>query len=74
VSGNWLGAWVLLGLPLSLAAQGYGPKLEEYPPDPFRGPAHFLQRFLTEQFYRFWVFVVTCDWRAALGESKKRSV
>jgi hypothetical protein len=60
VSGQYLSALLwFLGTVLSLALQGVGHKLEPVPPEPFHGPLNFLQRILLEQFYRFWVFVLS---------------
>ena len=63
---RWLSAAALALLPvLSVAAQGVGHKREVNPPIPFRGPADFVARLLTEQFYRFPRFVLSGGWLRA---------
>ncbi|MDH3589971.1 MAG: terminase, partial [Gammaproteobacteria bacterium] len=54
---------------LSLVAQGKGHKLEPVPPEPFAGRGDFLQRILSEQFGRFWVFLFRGGWSRVLRGS-----
>jgi hypothetical protein len=71
VQGRWLAALLSLLLPLiSIAVQGAGHKREPNPPLPFDGPADFVQRIFSEQFYRFPKFVLSGDWLRALRSSR----
>ena len=67
------GIGLLLLAVLSLTAQGRGHKLEETPPEPFRGPGDFVRRILTEQYVRFWVFVARGHWLSALKNASSRA-
>lgn len=70
VHGDWAGAALGALAPLvSIAAQGAGHKKEPNPPLPFDGPADFVKRILSEQFYRFPKFVLSGDWLRALRSS-----
>ena len=56
-------ALIVLGLAVvAMALQGREHKLEKEPPRPFSGPANFLRRWFTEQFFIFPAFVVTGRW------------
>jgi len=67
LAGRWLGAvFGLAAIGVSLAVQGIGHKREPTPPLPFDGPGDFIKRILTEQFYRFPMFVLTGGWFRAL--------
>jgi hypothetical protein len=71
VQGRWLAALLSLLLPLiSIAVQGAGHKQEPNPPLPFDGPAEFVKRIFSEQFYRFPKFVLSGDWLRALRSSR----
>jgi len=71
VQGRWLAALLSLLLPLvSIAVQGAGHKQEPNPPLPFDGPADFVKRIFSEQFYRFPQFVLSGDWLLALRSSR----
>ena len=59
-----------LGTIVSLAVQGIGHKMEPLPPEPFRGPLNFLQRIFLEQFYQYWVFVLSGGWFRAIQTSR----
>jgi hypothetical protein len=49
-------ACLLLG---SLAAQGYGHKLEQNKVKMFDSPLDFAKRVLLEQFYKFWRYIIS---------------
>lgn len=69
--GEMLVSMLLFLAPLlSLAAQGYGHKLEAVPPEPFKGAGDFVRRILSEQFFRFWTFVLSGGWFKALKSSE----
>jgi hypothetical protein len=71
VQGRWLAALLSLLLPLiSIAVQGAGHKREPNPPLLFDGPAEFVKRIFSEQFYRFPKFVLSGDWLRALRSSR----
>src|SRR5712671_5335245 len=68
--GRWLSAVALALLPvLSVAAHGVGHRREVNPPIPFRGPADFVARLLTEQFY---LPTVRAQRRLAPGVARQR--
>ena len=65
--GSWVAALGYAVLPiLSLAVQGLGHKLERLPPEPFTSPANFFARVFSEQFFKFWVFVLSGRWLRAV--------
>jgi hypothetical protein len=47
---------------LSLGLQKLGHSLESTPPEPFSGAGDFFRRIYSEQFSRFWLFVISGDW------------
>lgn len=59
-TGHW---WLippgLLALPIVMAVQGAGHKLEVVPPVPFDGPSDALSRILVEQLFTFPRFLLT---------------
>lgn len=70
ITGLMLGHFALAGLlalgpVLSMAAQGWGHRLETHAPEPFRGPLDVLRRILVEQFLTFPRFVVSGGWLRA---------
>lgn len=72
IQGRWLAAGLSLLLPaVSLAIQGKGHKREPNPPLPFDGPGDFVTRILSEQFYKFPMFVLSGQWFRALGSSSR---
>jgi hypothetical protein len=67
----WIGLTALGGLvllPLAMAAQGRGHRLEKVPPAPFAGPLDVVARIFAEQLITFPRFVLsggfTRAWRA----------
>ena len=68
---GWRRFSLSLLLPLiSISVQGAGHKQEPNPPLPFDGPADFVKRIFSEQFYRFPKFVLSGDWLRALRSSR----
>lgn len=66
-----LAASALLGIAVSLLAQGIGHKLEAVPPAKFDGPADLVTRIFKEQFYRFWVYLLSgAAMRSLRGEPR----
>lgn len=47
---------------LSLGVQKLGHGMEVTPSEPFAGAGDFLKRIYSEQFFRFWAFVVDGGW------------
>jgi hypothetical protein len=67
IQGDWIAASLALLVPLfSIAVQGAGHKREPNPPLPFDGPADFVARIFSEQFYKFPKFVLSGEWMRAL--------
>ena len=61
----WIGG---IFMAISVALQGLGHRMEEAPPEPFKGFGDFLSRILVEQYVTFPRFVVSGGWsRAAMG-------
>jgi hypothetical protein len=61
--GEYLSAAIVTGFAvLSIATQGRGHKMEPNSPRRFSGPANFLRRWFTEQFYIFPLFVLSGRW------------
>jgi hypothetical protein len=52
----------ILGVVISIAAQGFGHSLERQQVHPFTGPQDFLRRLYAEQFYNFWRFLFSGQW------------
>jgi hypothetical protein len=72
----WLGPLGLLGLgllPVAMALQGRGHRLERTAPVPFEGPLDVASRIFTEQLFTFPRFVLTGGfaraWRSAAPSS-----
>jgi hypothetical protein len=74
----FLGAYGLasiaaLMLPVAMALQGSGHRMERNPPRPFSGPLNFLVRVIREQFIIFPSFVLSGRWwqqyRSGSGET-----
>ncbi len=61
----------LVGMGLSIAAQGRGHKLEAVPPVPIEGARNFLSRFFAEQWVTFPRFVLTGGWLGNLRKAGK---
>ncbi len=60
---EFIPAFVSLLLALaSMVFQGVGHAKESVPPKPFEGPADFLKRWFSEQYFRFPLFVLTGRW------------
>lgn len=49
---------------LSLGVQKLGHSMEATPAAPFADPGDFLRRIYSEQFSRFWLFVLSGGWSA----------
>jgi hypothetical protein len=63
IAGRWLGAvFGLAAIGVSMAVQGIGHRREPNPPLPFDGPGDFISRILSEQFYKFPLFVLSGEW------------
>ncbi len=58
------------GLGVSLAAQGLGHRREAVRPAPFSGAWDAVARVPVEQFWGFWVFLVSGDWWRALRRAR----
>lgn len=61
------GAWILAALTVlaaiaAMILQGFGHSNERFDARPFSGPVNFLQRWFSEQFIKFPVFVITGRW------------
>jgi len=70
IAGRWLGAaFGLAAIGVSMALQGIGHKREPNPALPFDGPGDFIKRILSEQFYKFPMFVLTGGWLKAIRSS-----
>jgi hypothetical protein len=65
----WLALAGLVAMPLAMAMQGWGHRMEDEPPAPFRGPLDVVARIFAEQWITFPRFVLTGGfvraWRAA---------
>lgn len=62
-----LGEFVLLALAVllaigAMALQGFGHSKEQFEPIPFNGALDFLQRWFSEQYFKFPVFVISGRW------------
>ena len=63
VRGDWISAVIVIGLALvAMGLQGRGHRFEAEPPRPFPGPANFIRRWFTEQFFLFPLFVLSGRW------------
>ena len=61
--GEWfLAAVSVLAAIGSTVLQGLGHAKEANEPKPFSGPLNFLQRWLSEQYFKFPLFVITGRW------------
>lgn len=63
VRGDWISALVAIVVAIgAMAMQGRGHRGEAEAPRPFSGPADFVSRWFTEQFYIFPAFVLSGRW------------
>jgi hypothetical protein len=63
VRGDWASALIAIFVAfVTMAAQGRGHRKEPLPPRPFSGPANFLRRWFTEQFFLFPTFLLSGRW------------
>jgi hypothetical protein len=70
MAGRWVGALFGLGaIGVSLVLQRIGHNREPNPSLPFDGPGDFAKRILSEQFYRFPMYVLTGGWFKAVRSS-----
>lgn len=53
----------LVVLALAIGLQGFGHKREAIPPRDFDGPGDFVTRIFREQFYTFWLFFFSGQWK-----------
>jgi phage terminase small subunit len=69
---SWLAAAISLAtMVVSLALQGRGHGLEQYPPEPFTGKCNAVARIFLEQFITFPRFVLSGAWWRALHTSAR---
>lgn len=66
----WVNAAVSFGIVLLVVIQGIGHGREDKKPEPFLSPLDFLARFITENFFTFWRFVVSGKWFTALNKTQ----
>ena len=59
----------LVVLSLSIGLQGIGHKREAIPPRDFDGPVDFVTRIFREQFYTFWLFVLSGQWKKNIRQA-----
>lgn len=57
------GGLLLLFALLAFAVQAIGHQREAVPPEPFNGPVDFLRRIVAEQYYKFWRFLLSGEFR-----------
>ncbi len=73
LAGRWVGALFGLGaIGVSLVLQRIGHNREPNPSLPFDGPGDFAKRILSEQFYRFPMYVLTGGWLKAVRSARGR--
>jgi Protein of unknown function (DUF962) len=64
-------ALAIIGIVVSVIAQGRGHKLEPVPPEPFTGPANVLGRLVFEQWVTFPRFLLSGGWSRNLARARK---
>jgi len=72
IATPWLGPVALAGvalLPLAMALQGRGHRLESAPPAPFEGRLDVISRIFAEQLFTFPRFVLTGEFARAWRHS-----
>ena len=66
-------AMAFVVISLSIGLQGFGHKREAVPPRAFDGPGDFITRIFREQFYTFWVFVLSGQWKRNIQQHADQS-